>query len=1094
MLEIYNDIFKQKIILDEKNIKIYENLLGKKINQHTKISELEWLPYVHSYANQNANIYFNKRQDMIEFIKNKKIVDNFMNKYRDRNILPLDLTSYIDFYKMYQENEPLEKRYKYIYLKNKEAYLHFPKLAASMQNMLSLNRILIPASNKIYTLNDTIKFGSFYVTNDIIEFITNNKNLENIDKGYIIYNLFFAAGNLSLLKKEEFAKNATTGLNTEELKLLLDIRKNNIQKYIRLLKGLDTNCEDQLLNFVNILGKIQNINDFLENYQYYFLEYDKLRRKLILCEDIQKLFLNEDDYDNIKDECNNTIFHKQDLIDYQYTDACEDFAKYIKTDIVKNNLLDYIKKQRKNTSNYKYDPNIQIEFFEEYMPEWYKFIENKQFEEAYKVRQTLLGENSKTTYLKYCSLMYRSDPFFPMSINLSYVSWDETVNKLVISCLLQKDIIFPIKLIGDIHVTRYKKTDITDADVLLFSYVKIIKQNNKTSLDHKLLYYNKIAKGFINTTNFRGLGTYNFDSEAFKVLYTEISLLYYFEQDQGIKLHYYRINTNNVLVSKYNFDEIYKKYIELGFTIEETDRILNKLEQVEIKRDHNKFFYFEEIKKTNQEGGKINLDDIKISYKSLQQQVIPLNKISTTFDIKFSLESKLFDKEIFPIKKYFKLLKKRKHLNNKMGDNFFLYENLGYFFGFLLPMQNYVHTHDKAHDSKYKLLTYRNLLNSNPENKKSLSFKNLTINNPKIKKIFDSIEKNNFSIVKYSPYTFMFSLSTFLNKYCNIGKNDNILILCKTAFMPRTMQLYDFKNMVICNYTYNIMNTFFEKSIDAFVEENKNVYKHSINESFDMKCIKSINEKIKDHNIPISVGLIDLWINHEKITSGRGTLCLQINLSCIYVVLSNLIIGGDLFIHYPYITNKLVYNFFIYIASLFENSKIISTYLHNSFSIILYYKSYLGNFDFDKFKEIIEKMYLYDASAGLNYQVTNTNEKYLLNIEDANVIHGNYLKSIVVCEESSDLLYYLYKQMITTVIKQYTQVLNNAYYIYKNREDKTIMKNIIKKNLKYSYKFAIANKFELDPNISFKPLESMWKIEHIINTMVNKTQGNIENQ
>jgi len=591
-------VFKQKIKLDQKNIKIYENLLKKKINRYTNFSELEWLPYVFKYNNQPTNIYFNKREDMVEFIKNKKMVDDFMDQYRDRNKLPIDLTSYIDFYKMYQENEPLEKRYKYIYLKNENAKNHFPQVIASIQNISNLDRILIPASNKIYMQNNIIKFGSLNVTDDIIEFINSNTNLEQSDKGYIIYNLFFAPGNLSLIKKEEFKKNATTGLNKEELKLLLDIRKNNIQKYIRLLEGLDAKCKDELLNFANNLSELRNINEFLENYQYYFLEYEKLRKKFILCENIYTLFIDAKNYDNVKDECNNTVFYKQDLINYQYTDACEDFSKYIKDDIVRNNLINYIKNQTKNNeSNYKYNPNIQIEFFEEYMPEWYKFIENKQFEEAYNVRQTLLGENIGTTYLKYCSFMFRSDAFFPAYINLSYVSWDETVNKMFIACLLQKDIVFPLKIIGDIHVTRYKKPNITSADVLCFSYIKKKNQNNKESLDHKLLYYNKNTKRFSNNTNFRGLSAlyFNASSESFKVLYTEITLLYYFEQDQGIKLYYYRINTNNVLVSKYDFNEIYNKYINLGFSTEETNTILNKLERVEIKRDHNKLFYFEKI-------------------------------------------------------------------------------------------------------------------------------------------------------------------------------------------------------------------------------------------------------------------------------------------------------------------------------------------------------------------------------------------------------------------------------------------------------------------------------------------------------------------
>lgn len=1068
MIILYNDVFNQRVKLNDKYEKMYSDL-----NQNTRTAP-EWLPYVTLDGKKQGLVFFGKRNEMLEFLKNKKQVDNFMSKYRNRQKLPLDLTSLTDFYKMNDSAIPLENRFQYLYLVEDRAANHFKFLVPSVNNIYlntNIKNALIPALFKSYETTDLVQLNNLYVGKDLIEKI-NSDIFEH--KGHILYNLFFGFNNFLIQNETEFKKGATEGLNVRELKILLDIRQNNIKKYVRLINKSNIKCSNDYDEFIDELSQIKNTTELIQNYQQYYAKYEELRMKFAVCENIE-LLLDDTVYASLNETCNNIILSREDSLTCPYVEVCDTLLHAIKNNKIQNNLLSYIntiKSENKvcypNTPSYgNYDKPI-TNLYEEYMPEWYKFVESNDITQAHKYRQTVIGDRAFTNFIRKCSLLFRSDPFMLMRVNINNVSWNEIINKIIIGCMAQRDITFAIRIIGEVNFNRYRRIKINpEEDILIGSMInKHTSTNNQDFLDHKLLYYNVKSKNFINNTNFRSLSTYHshLSSESFKVLYIELTLLYYFEQDQGIKLYYYKISNTSesiVLVSKFTIDQINEKYVELGFSAEESKIILGRLEQVELKRDNNKLFYFEKVnlqlgstkQSSLQKGGK-NLD---ISKYSEIKKAVHLEKLDTEFNVNFSKTNKTFDTEIFPIKKFTKLIKKIESLKELLSDTTLIYNNLAAFKFFIIPLRS----HSLISATSQELL----------------SVKNLDVMNKKVKEMLNNLEQYDFNILTYNPNFYLLSVATSINKYSMILNKDNALVFCKNVMPIYTVDQFDINKIIVCNFTNNI-DPKFNKEIETYTEKKDYIYVNSISSPMNTDTIDEINELIKKKNLNISFALLDLWLNIPELVNVRSVYTFQTNLSALYVILDNLMVGGDLIIFFPIITNKLVFDFFIYVASLFEQAYIEPNSSYITFSVSLVFKSYLGDYNKKMFRKVIKKMFKYDPSGGNNYEITSTNEQNILDIEyKSKSPPKKYLATIIKPLETPSIDYYSYKSMMSQFIRNYLSIVETAKNIHFNKENPEFMQLLIKNNLRNSYEFAIKYGLKLNKELDFTKLVEMFKIE-----------------
>ena len=85
------------------------------------------------------------------------------------------------------------------------------------------------------------------------------------------------------------------------------------------------------------------------------------------------------------------------------------------------------------------------------MPEWCSAILYTNQYDAISKRQLLLGNLDIINIFKPCTLIYRTDPFISRICNMPELTYSATINKALIHCALNKDLIFPVRIVGGMN-------------------------------------------------------------------------------------------------------------------------------------------------------------------------------------------------------------------------------------------------------------------------------------------------------------------------------------------------------------------------------------------------------------------------------------------------------------------------------------------------------------------------------------------------------------------------------------------------------------------------------------------------------------------
>lgn len=248
--------------------------------------------------------------------------------------------------------------------------------------------------------------------------------------------------------------------------------------------------------------------------------------------------------------------------------------------------------------NYNYDA---LEYF---MPEWFDALMHDDMQRAFDSRPLLLSPTSIGHNLRECSKVFRADPFIKMISGLIGVQWDDDINKMVVECALERDFIFPIRLIvKEKQIGSYYSPIENINDELLLGSLCIpasgSRSGGQTRIYNTFFYYDFNPSLFgMKLLNYRGNSIHpGHVNENYRIFYLELNCIKYYHEDMHLskELYIYAYDTENYFVSKYTKSEIKARYQQLSAfkNIDIDVQILNKLTPVLLEKDENtKAFYF----------------------------------------------------------------------------------------------------------------------------------------------------------------------------------------------------------------------------------------------------------------------------------------------------------------------------------------------------------------------------------------------------------------------------------------------------------------------------------------------------------------------
>ena len=1199
---VYNWILGKYIVMSEKTYQRYTEI-------HDKDNEI--IPYQSLDMKKNGDARFIDKKDVMEYLKmRKQYLELKMN-----SVCPYDLPSDIDIFKMYRD----KNKYKYLIQIDPDIRVHQNDISfyinndCNAENKESIEYVFIPYITG-YRINKNDIPPEQHNLYKKIKIIANEKFtaflktiIPNNMIGKIIYKIndFFGAyndmlENLSLYNDEPYMEKSTKqGKNVTSNNLIdvvLGIQRDRIY-------GLDVKkIADRLWIHNNLLEKYGkkkiidcDLDKIYQNYYNYLASKNKIEQNLEAVENIRNcqaghMFLdllidkkikllgkpNNDNYMEYLKMCPNMIFSPYDNLENSlFYKTCYQYVNNIKTDIIKNNLLNYIA----STSNQQHsgiDININIdpisciyvkeineiplvELNEKYMPEWYNFIYDNNIKEAYQHRQLLLGDTKITTYFRTCSILFKSDPFISKTCDIPGIIHDIEWNKVVVSCLVNKDDIFPIRIANANMVEDsrlYEYFDKTENDKLIGSLVfKLRGERTEYKERYYVLYVylNQTIRFIIRPVDFRSNviipGTI---LEHIRVLYLEMNTLMYYELDHGIKLYFYKYEYTNtktkdspgispsvfdIYVSKYSKKEILEKYKKLKNLKNEADDIVSKLKEVNIIKDVNKRIKFVvipnvEINKNhyvemnkNQHGGSIQESDHSVLFEKgiasqnshthkkyismpniregifyniynrrLQKDSSPSQQFKFMctewlWDIRYTSESNIINKEIYPMSTHLILYKSIKFFNKEMGEQIYNRK--------CIPL-NYFSIHNIRPFPNLPKNIYKELnLEKNIGKDKTDKIY------AEIMKFIDSHEGHILSYVFESSVSC--NVYICLDKYKILSENSKILIFSKNHFILDSVVYYYkyrlfkrsniYDNVFIYLYGYNF--NIYEKTINYI---NVNHIKHEI--------IKNplTNEQLdKLRNNKIDIGIIDLLISIDQLVFLRNGYAFQTYLSAIIYCLQNLNMGGTLLINTSAITNKLVMNFMIYLSCHFDEMFIydpedieIQTAEAIVFSLVIC-KGYNKKVDIEQLLKINKENYLYDETGGFNYEITDPVEKKELS---NNYYSPNppkkYLHSIIKVNSQLDEvknMYQFYKKYIKRKLFIILTNYNMRYLLFLNKHNEQYIKNICNtsKNqaiyLAKKYNLPLPDWIEKTPDEYFRYIFDI-RLKNISYTQIKKINHN----
>jgi hypothetical protein len=440
--------------------------------------------------------------------------------------------------------------------------------------------------------------------------------------------------------------------------------------------------------------------------------------------------------------------------------------------------------------------------------------------------------------------------------------------------------------------------------------------------------------------------------------------------------------------------------------------------------------------RSQQYGGKnINKKDkfqIKIDLKN--------DNIQYDWNIKFNNFNYNFDENIFPKSKLNLWMNDNNITINKLKEDYYIMSKL------VNPLHYIYNPLIYRSSQKYKLSNmYDNIIHI-LKNNKGLIYKIIYKNE---KYLTNSI----------LAYKFNYSMNTqiiqILNKY-HLFKND-ILVLSKNIIILDSiyyLNKYYYKNInndniVFILYKHPRKRKNFYNDTFIFTKKKK-IKTIVVDKPFNNKTINNIKGKIKKFKLII----LDIILYIKGLIHNRTNYNLQFIIPQFIIALQKLEKGGTIILYTTNITNKLSFNFLLFISTFFNEFFICDQYhfVEYNFYIFKDFKDNVKEEELLKLMELNRQTHECDPSGGFNYKVVEKNIYNKDNIQDNNESQC-YLNSIFNIK-GADLIYRKYKSYMNKVYDYQLNYNNKILELYNNYNDPVYINELLTNNLLYSMAYA----------------------------------------
>ena len=1049
-------IYVENKLLGKNKIKLNK----KYYDQYLKMVKAGYLAYQSLDMAKIGSVRFATPNDINNYLHNRKRYESLLGEiYPDYQKRNFELLSDIEIFKMKRDN-----KYNYKYLIQIDP--HVQNHLVDVINLIyflkpndQYNPIFLPYIPNNYQIKDSnikIESHNVYQKINIVnnqEFVFYLKSIipDEMKRGELIYELnklfFFYDHMLATLSEysdmEVTDNNLIDAIIKIQQKNIYGVSKkqiaNRLWKRNQMLEDYNNNkldCDSNKLydDYYKYLGGLNKIEEDQGTKQY-------IRRcnassinpgKLTNLE-INKLGKpkNDQDYDQYYNICKRMEFAPIDFVENLIQKSvCENLIQQISNENIKKTIaqIGFSDKVISSKCFTIQDQTIgRFSINEEYMPEWYDYLNKNNINEAYEHRQLLVGDTNTTLFFRNCSMLFRSDPFISKGCDLPGLVHDVEINKIIVSCIAGSDDVFPIRITNGklIESARiYESFEKTDQDSLIGSLIIPLKGERTLHQPRYYIlyiYYNDTIRFKLRPVDFRANviipGTI---IEYVRMLYLEMNVLLYYQNDMGTKLNFYKLDHGDnfdIYVSKYNLEEIKNKYRQIDSFKEHNLEHLNKLQQVDLVKDHDKKFKFINRQTGGSNGSnKSNLNDYIFNFKCPDD---------CQWNIQTGKDSVVFDKEVFSITLYQKQLNLINEFYNIAGKEIFNAQctPINYLKGTTTP--NVAKLQKKQLEELWK---------------KERIYKKDT----KGKLYVDTLKiiKKNQSILSYNfESTISIYIYNLLNSYLKPDENSKYLFFSKNHYALDGVIYYNkykklfYKPSDIIFYAFEYENKLFEKA-ENYLKVN-NIDKKSIFQPMNNQWIKN-----NGHINQIDYAIIDIVIGIEDLENIRYSYLFQSQLPAIILTLEKLVLGGTMMVNTCLIPNKMIFNFMVYVSCFFGDTKVIDfkeSELHGTgqliFSFITFH-NYKGGIDLKKLYELNEIFFKLDPTGGYKFNTKDQNIRKLLNIQkDFSKSADQYINNIIDFNTSLEKQYEEYKEYSKMKLMGSIRNFNNRMDIYLHQND-----------------------------------------------------------
>jgi hypothetical protein len=719
---------------------------------------------------------------------------------------------------------------------------------------------------------------------------------------------------------------------------------------------------------------------------------------------------------------------------------------------------------------------------------------NKSFDE-HKQRQYMFGldfggdKSSGFDLGKKCKNIFITNPWLFSTKNpfIQGLAWSLMYNLLLINCIKNSDLIFPVRFILPERKSRYTSfeeyTDLKFEGNILFGMNDFRKWENKSdkkkkitrksyifylfSKDKNIFIFNERANIVYPGSIFEGIKVYYLELLNLIKNHKMYPYLYIDKGSENEKILFISIFSPEELKTKLENNEILKKImpviikfpsrggyfriikpvIKLLFQYNERNfkrynTRLNEIYKTSKKNDIEFFSKFETPNNNgnnngNNYGNNFPLTGGSILYKDLgyTQEIISLQDVISgdySWDILFSKKQEIYNKNIFPFKEFESLNKRKEYLYNTYGkENILKYEKAVNKYGFIK---------EKIYSHEIELKNKKDIIKD-------------YINSQK------SILKHNF-IIDISIYSIEYILKFNLlqDRIIYFGRNPQVL----------EALLFLKKNVKIDAYVLKYYIDFLKE--ENYAQEARDKLPITFKNVTTPVNLKYINTFTKKNNLFVA----DLMIYHQYLHPDvRENMNNQLLLSLLLLMTNVLEDGGDAIFLIPSIKNTLTANIVFLLTKLFENKYLYITEIgFNSFIAftIIICKNFKSSPEIkENLTQLVEELYKINPAGGIHYNILDKNIRKELDItkEITKNTPQEYLLSFL---QISDTFYQQFYDYNLYKIRENNQLLDDIEYYIKyvkdnpDREDEYKLYQLFhSKN--YAEKLGLKTKRDFDKEI-----------------------------